>query len=244
MADIRTLTQDSLAAMLEHTIIGHPEYPDEVYLEGAQVALEHGFGAYYVPNTRVELVNRVYGKELKERHVELGCGNSGGGVIMSGHTPETKLREIEYNLKNGATACDQVLAIYALKNKDYKLVERELREGAELAHSGGAKLKVLLETGYLTDDEIVLGTMLVANAGADYVKTSMGVGPVGKTNLFQVGLIMDTLTSMKTSCKLKATNGMLENVFYYIQAGASRCGSNNAILALKALPLVQKMMFN
>ena len=243
MADIRTLTRESLAGMLEHTIIGHPEYPDEVYLKGARVALEYGFAAYYVPNTRVRLINQEYGEQMKKHHIELGCGNAGGGVIMSGHTPETKMREIEYNLKNGATACDQVMAIYALKNKDYKLLEKELRMGAELAHSGGAKFKVLLETGYLTDDEIVLGTMLVANAGADYVKTSMGVGPVGKTNMFQVALIMDTLQSMNTTCKLKATNGMLENVFYYIQAGAARCGSNNAILAIEALPLVKKMMF-
>ena len=46
---------------------------------------------------------------------------------------------------------------------------------------GNKVLKVIIETCYLTDDEKKMATLLVVNAGADFVKTSTGFGTGGAT---------------------------------------------------------------
>lgn len=71
-----------------------------------------------------------------------------------------------------------VMNIGALREKDYELVRRDIA-GVVAAAAGRAKVKVIIETCYLTDREIVAASLLCQQAGADYVKTSTGFGTDG-----------------------------------------------------------------
>jgi deoxyribose-phosphate aldolase len=67
-----------------------------------------------------------------------------------------------------------VINIGALKGGDHALVEREIAMLAELARQGGALSKVIIEVGFLTDEEIRTATRMCVDHGVDYVKTATG----------------------------------------------------------------------
>jgi deoxyribose-phosphate aldolase len=104
-------------------------------------------------------------------------------------------------------------------------VEHEIRQ---LKQAIGDKiLKVIIETCYLTDDEKKMATLLVVNAGADYVKTSTGFGTGGAT-LEDIEL-MKSVTQNKI--QIKASGGIrdYETAKKYIDLGVSRIGTSNGI---------------
>lgn len=244
MADISKLTKQEFARMLEHTIILRPEASNQVFIDALEDVRKYNFGAFYVPATKIPLVVSYLGDYCRENAIEIGCGNSGTGVSMSNSLTEDKIREAKQVLKSGGTAVDMIISLPAVKAGDYEYAKREIKAVADLCHDNGAVMKAILEAGYLTEEEIRVMTRLSIEAGADYVKTTVGNGPVGKTNLYQVSYIMDELNKANSKTKLKATNGLIENVYMFIQAGAARIGSNNAIKAVESLPYFQKRLFN
>jgi deoxyribose-phosphate aldolase len=80
----------------------------------------------------------------------------------------------------GCTAVDMVMNIGALKSGHHAAVAEELRAFKDAA--GGAVTKCILEVCYLTDQELVTGSQLVAEAGIDFVKTSSGSSKVPAWN--------------------------------------------------------------
>ena len=78
-------------------------------------------------------------------------------------------------IANGAQELDMVLNVGALVEGDYAAVLSDIKAVRDAAP--GVVLKVILETGLLTKEHIVRGSILVKMAGADFVKTSTGFGP-------------------------------------------------------------------
>ena len=91
----------------------------------------------------------------------------------------SKINEAAEAVRNGADEIDMVINIGFLKDLKYELVEDEIRQIKQAI--GNKVLKVIIETCYLTDDEKKMATLLVVNAGADFVKTSTGFGTGGAT---------------------------------------------------------------
>jgi deoxyribose-phosphate aldolase len=85
-----------------------------------------------------------------------------------------------------------------------------------------ADIKVILETAYLTDEQILRGSALVSEAGAAFVKTSTGFASSGATPenvaLLRKGAAPET--------QVKAAGGLqtLDQVKAAIEAGADRVG--------------------
>lgn len=92
-------------------------------------------------------------------------------------------------------------------------------------------LKVILETGYLSDEQICTATDVVSSLGVDFVKTSTGFGPRGAT-VHDVQLMCATV---EPGVQVKAAGGIrtLEEVVAMLEAGATRVGTSRgeAILA-------------
>ena len=88
-------------------------------------------------------------------------------------------------------------------------------------------VKVILETCYLTKDEIKNACLCAKNAGADFVKTSTGFGTGGAT-VEDVALMKETVGS---SMEVKASGGIrdYETAIKMIEAGASRLGTSSGI---------------
>src|SRR6202044_4290380 len=97
----------------------------------------------------------------------------------------------------------------------------------EESHRGGVLCKVILETGLLTKEEKVRGSLLATKAGADLVKTSTGFGPGGAT-VEDVRLMRETVGS---GTGIKAAGGVrtLSDLQKMVEAGATRVGSRPGV---------------
>ncbi|TGV01085.1 deoxyribose-phosphate aldolase, partial [Mesorhizobium sp. M00.F.Ca.ET.186.01.1.1] len=93
--------------------------------------------------------------------------------------------------------------------------------------AGDILLKVILETGLLTDQEKEIACKLCVEAGADYVKTSAGFGPGGAT-VEDIALMRKTVGP---DIGVKASGGVRggEAALAMIEAGASRIGTSSGI---------------
>ncbi|WP_139490450.1 deoxyribose-phosphate aldolase [Brevibacillus dissolubilis] len=147
------------------------------------------------------------------------------GFPLGANTPEVKAFETRDAVANGAHEVDMVLNVGALKSGDLDLVKRDVQAVVEA--SGDALVKVILETGLLTDEEKVTACNICAEAGADYVKTSTGFGPGGAT-VEDIALMRKTVgpdIGVKASGGVRDTAGAVA----MIEAGATRIGASAGV---------------
>ena len=153
------------------------------------------------------------------------------GFPLGAMATDTKVFEAKKAIEDGASEIDMVINIGALKDKDYDLVENEIRKIKEAI--GSNVLKVIIETCYLTDDEKVKACELSVNAKADFVKTSTGFGTGGAT--FEDVEFMKKTVGDKA--EVKASGGVkdLETAKKYVELGATRLGTSSGIAIVTGL---------
>ncbi len=107
----------------------------------------------------------------------------------------------------------------------------EIAKCGKLAHDHQKVLKVIIETAYLSDEEIATACKLCADAGADFVKTSTGFAPTGAKEE-HIELMRASLPS---SVGIKASGGIktYDQVITMIEAGASRIGTSSGVKILE-----------
>lgn len=145
------------------------------------------------------------------------------------NTTETKVFETIDAFAKGALEADMVINIGFLKSRRYEDVESEMKRFVQAA--GGRVTKIILETYYLTETDIVEAVKMAKRAGADFVKTSTGFAKEG-ANLENIKLMVKTAGD---GIRVKASGGIRSREFAdkLIEAGASRLGASNAHLLLK-----------
>ena len=144
---------------------------------------------------------------------------------------EIKVKEVQHVIREGANEIDFVANIPLIKSGEYQLVRRDIEEVVRSAkENGDVIVKVIIETGYLTPDEIILISRMADEAGVDYVKTCTGFGPRGAT-LDDIRLIKRAIKR----AKIKAAGGIstYEKAMAFIKAGASRIGTSHALEILE-----------
>ncbi|GED31350.1 MULTISPECIES: deoxyribose-phosphate aldolase [Brevibacillus] len=147
------------------------------------------------------------------------------GFPLGVNTTEIKAAETRDAIANGATEVDMVLNVGALKSGDLDAVKQDIAAVKQAA--GSVLLKVILETGQLTDAEKETACKLSVEAGADYVKTSTGFGPGGAT-VEDIALMRKTVGP---DIGVKASGGVRdgEAAQAMIAAGASRIGTSSGV---------------
>ena len=147
------------------------------------------------------------------------------GFPLGANTSEVKAFETMNAVSNGAQEIDMVINVGAAKAGDWATVESDIR--AVVSAAKGNLVKVILETCYLTPDEIVCACKAAAAAGADFVKTSTGFGTGGATTE-DVALMKK---SIPASMCVKASGGIhtYQEALALIEAGASRIGASAGI---------------
>ncbi|MFF2889798.1 deoxyribose-phosphate aldolase [Paenibacillus sp. NPDC057967] len=184
-------------------------------------------------------------KEAREQHFATVCVNAGWvplvaeelkgsgvgittvvGFPLGATTTASKAFEATQAINDGATEIDMVLNIGLLKSRDYESVQRDV-EGVVAACKGRAALKVILETGLLTDEEKVKACELCVAAGADFVKTSTGFGKGGAT-AEDIALMRRTVGP---NIGVKASGGVrdLETALLMFNSGATRIGASSSV---------------
>ena len=148
-------------------------------------------------------------------------------------TTEGKAFEATKALEIGASEIDMVLSIGDLIAGNRSYVEDDIATVAEVVHSRESILKVILETAYLSKDEIVLGCELAVRSGANFVKSSTGFGP-GGADLEVISLMRETVGD---KVGVKAAGGIktLANARAMLDAGASRLGCSSSVEIMKEL---------
>ncbi|MGN0308940.1 MAG: deoxyribose-phosphate aldolase [Lachnospiraceae bacterium] len=143
----------------------------------------------------------------------------------------TAVKEFETKdaLENGAEEIDMVINIGWLKDKKYDLIEEEIRRLKKVC--GDKRLKVIIETCLLNDEEKIKMCELVTAAGADYIKTSTGFSTAGAT-FKDIELFAAHIGSQ---VKIKAAGGIssLEDAVKFLELGADRLGTSRIIKLMK-----------
>ncbi|HUH82284.1 MAG TPA: deoxyribose-phosphate aldolase [Nitrososphaerales archaeon] len=163
------------------------------------------------------------------------------GFPLGADTASIKLAEAVKAVEDGADEIDMVLNIGAFKSGDDDLVFNEINSLAQFCHTRSRLLKVIIECCYLADDEKVKAARLAELAGADFVKTSTGMGTGGAT-VEDVRLLRKTLLP-KTRIKAAGGIGTLEKALGMIAAGADRIGTSSGAKIMGEWPAAADSRF-
>ncbi len=147
------------------------------------------------------------------------------GFPLGASSTETKKQEAMHCIENGADEIDMVMNLGFLKSGWDTAISTELKLIKEAI--GSKVLKVIIEVCSLSDDEISAASKIVANSGADFVKTSTGFGSHGATE-HSLKLIKKAVGD---SVKIKASGGIktLASAKEYIRLGVSRIGTSSGV---------------
>lgn len=152
------------------------------------------------------------------------------GFPLGAMDTASKCFEAKTAVENGASEVDMVINIGRLKNGEYDAVRSEIAAVKQAV--GDRVLKVIIETCLLTDAEKERMCDIVAEAGADFIKTSTGFSTAGAT--FQdIALFA---RCVRGRCRIKAAGGIstIEDMQTFLDLGASRLGTSRAVKLLTA----------
>ncbi len=183
-------------------------------------AKEHGFYAVCVNSVFAPLAKKC----LAGSDVKLACVV---GFPLGAMATEAKVFETEYACREGADEIDMVMEYGLLKEGFNDDVREDIKAVVDAAASFGSIVKVILETGALSDEQIVEACKLSEEAGAAFVKTSTGFGEGGAT-LNAVELMRK---SVSDKVQVKASGGIRDRktALAMIEAGADRIGASAGI---------------
>ncbi|MED0674810.1 deoxyribose-phosphate aldolase [Aneurinibacillus thermoaerophilus] len=213
-----TMEPGKLATYIDHTLL-KPETTAGMIDKLCQEAKEHRFFAvcinpYWVERAKQNLV----GSDIKVATVI--------GFPLGASIAEVKAFEAARAIKDGADEIDMVINIGALKSGDDEAVLQDIA-GVVAVAGDDALVKVIIETGLLTEEEKVRACRLSKEAGAHFVKTSTGFLGGGAT-VEDVALMRKTVGE---EMGVKASGGVrtFEDAEAVIQAGATRIGTSGGV---------------
>ena len=200
---------------IEHTAL-HATINDADIEKLISEAKENEFLGVCVPPFWVKKAKREIGKSQLKLVTVIGFPL---GYQMS-HTKEA---EILQAIKDGADELDLVVNISAYK-AGMMWPKIEIAKFSKLSHEHGKLLKVIIETAYLDNEEIIDLCKICADAGADFVKTSTGFASSGA----KVEHIQLMRANLPESVGIKASGGIKtkEEAEAMISAGADRIGTS------------------
>jgi deoxyribose-phosphate aldolase len=147
------------------------------------------------------------------------------GFPLGASLARVKALETEFAMKDGAAEIDMVVRIDLVKEARWREAEADVAEVVKAA--AGAPVKVILETGLLTAEQIVEACKLSEAAGAAFVKTSTGFLGRGAT----VDDVILMRKSISPRVQIKASGGVktFEQAKAMIEAGATRLGTSSGV---------------
>ncbi|MCC6288678.1 MAG: deoxyribose-phosphate aldolase [Chitinophagaceae bacterium] len=144
---------------------------------------------------------------------------------------EAKVAETVLAIVDGADELDMVMNISAVKNNDWEYIAHEINTILPVIRNSNRLLKVIIESGILTDQEIIRCCEIYGVAGVDFVKTSTGYAEKGAT----VEAVKLMRKNLPAHIKIKASGGIKSFAFAkeLIEAGADRLGCSASVDIVK-----------
>ncbi len=212
-----------MAKMIDHTNL-NPTATVEDIKKLCEQAKEHEFASVCVNPIYVPLSAKL----LEESSVKV-C--TVVGFPLGANTTETKSFETRNAIKNGAQEIDMVMNIGAFKSGAYEIFKSDIKAVVDATKTAGVTsdiiVKVILETCYLNEEEIVKACETAKDAGVDFVKTSTGFGSYG-ARVEDVSLMRKTVGR---DVGVKASGGIknFEDALNMLDAGANRIGASSGV---------------
>ncbi|MEM6377748.1 MAG: deoxyribose-phosphate aldolase [Bacteroidota bacterium] len=149
------------------------------------------------------------------------------GFPMGYSSTPAKIEEIKRAIDDGADEVDAVINICAVKNKSWNYVYNEIDSMTTAAHLKGKRIKIILETGLLNEEEIEKLAEILLKIKPDFAKTSTGFNGTGA----ELEKVLFLQKLLQKNIAIKASGGIrsLEMTNAFIEAGATRIGTSSGI---------------
>jgi deoxyribose-phosphate aldolase len=215
-----------ISSYIDHTILKPTTTLPDVE-KVCEEALQYHFAAVCVPPLYVKKVKEIVNNSPVKVATVIGFPFGYGAI-------ESKIAEIVLAIVDGADELDMVVNISAIKNNDWNFIAGEINTIMPVVKNKNKIIKVIIESGVLTDEEIIKCCDMYGLAGVDYVKTSTGYAEKGAT-IHAVKLIRAHLAD---HVKIKASGGIKTYSFAkeLIEAGAARIGCSSSVEIIKQSP--------
>ena len=215
------LFKEQMARMIDHTNVRPYATVDDVK-RLCEEALKYRFWSVCVNPPYVPLAAKL----LKEAGVRV-CSTI--SFPLGASITEVKVFEARKAVEAGADELDVVMNIGAFKSGDYEFVKKDIE--AVVGSSGGSLIKVIIETGYLNNEEITAASRIAEEAGARFVKTCTGFGPRGVTT-HDIEVIRRAV-SRKVGVKASGGIRTLKDALAMVEAGAERIGTSASVAIIE-----------
>lgn len=213
----------NIAPYIYHTVLKQTTTVEDVE-KVCKEALEYGFAAVCIPPLYVKKAKEL----LKDSAIKVATVI---GFPFGYCAIEAKVAEIVLAIVDGADELDVVVNVSAIKNGDWTFIANEINTVMPIVKNKNKVIKVIIESGVLTDDEIITCCDIYGAAGVDFVKTSTGYAEKG-ASIHDVQLIRAHLAD---AIKIKASGGIRSYSFAkeLINAGANRIGCSASVQIVK-----------
>ncbi|HEY0273317.1 MAG TPA: deoxyribose-phosphate aldolase [Chitinophaga sp.] len=211
---------------IDHTILKPTTTRDEIVKLCGEAA-SYGFAAVCVPPPFVRLASQLLAQTTVKTATVLGFPFGYSAI-------EAKVAEAVLALVDGADELDMVVNLIAVRNADWEYVEKEIATLTSLIHAKQKVIKVIIESGILSDEEIIRCCEICARLQTDFVKTSTGYAEKG-ASLEAVQLMRRHLPA---AIQIKASGGIRTYEFaqQLIAAGATRIGASSSLAIVQQQP--------
>ncbi|MCF8451113.1 MAG: deoxyribose-phosphate aldolase [Taibaiella sp.] len=213
----------NLASYIDHTVLSQTTTASDIDKLCVEASVAR-FAAVCVPPRFVVGAKKL----LRTSNVKLATVI---GFPMGYNTTSIKVREIEESLDSGADEADMVIDLCALKSGDWQHLENEIEACCKAVYNSRKIIKVIVESGILTDAELIDCCKLYSNYNIGFMKTSTGFANAG-ASVHAVSLMRQHLPER---IRIKASGGIrtCEFALDLIKAGANRIGTSAGMQIMK-----------
>jgi deoxyribose-phosphate aldolase len=215
----------SIAKHIDHTILKSTTTLADIE-KVCEEADQYGFAAVCVPPYYVKDAAQILGNSKVKVATVIG--------FPFGYSHYTaKLAEAKQALDEGAHELDMVMNLAAFKSNDMAYLETEIGELVKLKRNGTI-IKIIIESGILSDEEIVKCCELYKHYAIDFMKTSTGYAEKG-ASIEAVKIMREHLPK---HIQIKASGGIRDFNFaqQLVDAGATRLGCSASVAIVKGEP--------
>ena len=204
---------------IDHTLLKPTALVQDIKALCAEAA-EYNFAAVCVPPPLIKTAK----KELEITNIKIATVI---GFPFGYSATEAKIAESILSIIDGADELDVVINLIALKNNDWEYLANEINHLMPVIKQKNKVVKLIIESGVLTDEEIIRCCDLYGAAGIDFLKTSTGYATTGAT----VHAVKLMRLHLPDHVQIKASGGIKTYAFAkeLIDAGATRLGCSSSI---------------
>ena len=219
-------TRDQVAKVIDHAVL-KPFATDEDVIAGCKMCRERGVGNLCVRPTDVAAA----AQQLKDSETTVAAVI---GFPHGSNRSEVKALEAKLAIADGADELDMVMNVGKFMSGDYDFVQKDIAAVVAEAKPRSIIVKAILETCFLSPEQVAKACRIAEAAGADFVKTSTGFGD-GSATPEVIDVMIKTVGE---TMGVKASGGVRswETAVGYLDQGCKRLGVGSTEQVLDGAP--------